>query len=104
MNLYGSVILFAITILSAFVIILHYKNIAENITQKKKLKKEGLVPTAYFYLVGFTFVLICLPYFKSHALRRYTKKKLSDIFLTHFLVRQVCNISSYLLLNFKLSK
>ena len=89
MNLYGTVILIAITIISSYIIILHYKNIAQNITQKKNVKKEGIVPTAYYYLIGFTLICVCLPYFKSHALRRYTMKKLSDIFLTHFLIKRV---------------
>ena len=84
MNLYGTIILLVITIISSYVIILHFIDIKE----KKKVKTKGIVPTAYYYLVGGTLVNVSLPYFKSHALRRYTKKKLLDIFLIHFLLQQ----------------
>ena len=86
MNTYGVVILIVITIISSYIIILHYKNITQNITLKKNAKKEGIVPTAYYYLIGFT--LVCV-YLKIHALRKYTMKKLSDIFLTQFLIKKV---------------
>ena len=85
MNLFGTVILLVITIVSSYVIIRHFQDINE----KKTIKKEGIVPTAYYYLIGGTAFNISLPYIKSHALRRYTVKKLSDIFLIQFYIKQV---------------
>ena len=66
LNMYGIIIIVAISSISLIYIIIHHNSIKEN---KEVKKSSKLVPTEILILYSLTMLCVLLPFLRNHALR-----------------------------------